>query len=80
MSIPCPRVAGSVADFGAEHPDKYRDCTALPLRRHWQAPDAIPVEVVGTDHPVAVLVGVYLDDFFACLVVHRNRSAVFITF
>ena len=44
MSIPCPRVAGSVADFGAEHPDKYRDCTALPLRRHWQAPDAMPVE------------------------------------
>ncbi|MEE3258286.1 MAG: hypothetical protein VX293_03660 [Candidatus Latescibacterota bacterium] len=44
MSIPCPRVAGSVADFGAEHPDKYRDCTALPLRCHWQAPDAMPVE------------------------------------
>ena len=44
MSIPCPRVAGSVSDFGAEHPEKYHDCTPLPLRRHWLAPDAMPVE------------------------------------
>ena len=58
MSIPCPRVAGSVADFGAEHPDKYRDCTALPLRRHWQAPDAMPVEggraLVGAAEPFSI--------------------------
>jgi hypothetical protein len=24
MSIPCPHVAGSVSDFGDEHPEKYR--------------------------------------------------------
>ena len=44
MSIPCPRVAGSLSDCGAKHPEKYRDCTPLPLRQHWLAPDAMPAE------------------------------------
>ena len=44
MSIPCPRVAGNVSDFGAEHPAKYRDCTPLPLRQFWQGADRMPNE------------------------------------
>ena len=43
MSIPCPHVAGSVSDFGDEHPEKYtttaRQCRcigtgSLPMRHH----------------------------------------------
>ena len=44
MRIPCPPVAGNVADFGAEHPEKYRDCTRLPLRQYWQGAEALPIE------------------------------------
>ena len=33
MSIPCPHVAGSVSDFGDEHPEKYtataRQCRCI---------------------------------------------------
>ena len=43
-SIRCPQVSGDVEDFGAEHPEKYRESALLPLRRYWEGPDAYPVE------------------------------------
>ena len=43
-SIRCPRVSGDVEDFGAEHPEKYRESALLPLRRYWEGPEAFPAE------------------------------------
>lgn len=43
-SIRCPRVAGDVEDFGAEHPEKYRESSLLAMRRYWEGPDAYPAE------------------------------------
>ncbi len=43
-SVKCPRVAGDIDDFGAEHPAKYRDSELLPLRQYWDGPDAMPAE------------------------------------
>ena len=43
-SIRCPRVSGDVEDFGAEHPEKYRESALLSLRRYWEGPDAFPAE------------------------------------
>ncbi len=43
-SIRCPRVSGDVEDFGAEHPEKYRESALLPLRQYWEGPDDFPAE------------------------------------
>lgn len=43
-SISCPAVSGAVDDLGAAHPHKYSACQALPLRRFWDGPDALPQE------------------------------------
>ena len=38
------RVAGTVGDFGATQPDKYRSCQPLPFRQWWKGPDQMPLE------------------------------------
>ena len=43
-SIRCPRVSGGVEDFGAEHPEKYRESPLLPLPRYWEGPEVFPAE------------------------------------
>lgn len=42
--ISCPIVSGNMDDFGAEHPDKYRQSPLLPLRQFWNGPDVFPGE------------------------------------
>ena len=44
MCIPCLPVAGNVADLGVKHPEKYRDCTRLPLKQFWRGAEVMPVE------------------------------------
>ena len=44
MSIPCMPVTGDIADFGVQHPEKYRDCTRLPLKQFWRGAEAMPTE------------------------------------
>ena len=36
--------SGDVEDFGAEHPEKYRESSLLRMRRYWEGPDAYPAE------------------------------------
>lgn len=43
-SISCPTVAGPVGDLTAAPPAKYAACPALPLRRYWEGPQALPRE------------------------------------
>ena len=43
-STPCVAVTGAIDDFGTERPEKYSACDALPLRRFWDGPDALPEE------------------------------------
>jgi hypothetical protein len=43
-SISCFAVSGTVDDLGAAHPHKYSACQALPLKRFWDGPDALPQE------------------------------------
>jgi len=43
-SIPCPAVSGALDDLGADHPQKFSACQALPLKRFWDDPDALPRE------------------------------------
>ena len=43
-SIPCPRVAGGIDDFGVEQPAKYRNSALLPLRQYWVGPEVMPAE------------------------------------
>ena len=63
-SIRCPRVSGDVEDFGAEHPEKYRESALLSLRQYWEGPDAFPAE------QGSACVGAAEDglSFYACLI------------
>ena len=44
VSISCKKVSGSVDDFGARHPAKYRACEPVPMLQWWVAPNHEPDE------------------------------------
>ena len=71
MCIPCLPVAGNVADFGVKHPEKYRDCTRLPLKQFWRGAEVMPVEN-GHAYVGAAEVGI-------CLYTYYQDSDIFST-
>ncbi len=42
--VRCPRIQGTINDFGAPHPQKYHTCRPLLLRQYWRGADKRPSE------------------------------------
>ena len=73
-SVQCPRIEGTVNNFGTAHPEKYRTCEPLQLRRYWDGPDALPTEA-GTAYVGATEEGLSFYVYFQDSDIFSNAKA-----